>query len=477
MKLRMRRLLTWRLLTSFVLTALLSTATAVQPVHGQATPTPAPLADGWKSAHLSQARRGIATATVGQRVLFAGGRSVDGAASRYVDTVDIYDADADTWSTAALSTARRVASAIVVGNLAIFAGGDHGPTTVDRTVDIYNADTDGWSAAQLSSDAPLAKAVVAGTRVLFIASGTQVDVFDTATGQWSAKSLATSRSTPAVAVAGQQAMIVGTTGEVLAGAARSSVLPDQRTPVDIYDATIDSWQAAELSDTRWSAVALAVSGSRIYVAGGSNTERSMPATIYSDAVDVYDTETGAWSALRLSQARDSVQSIAVGQQILFAGGVKGVIGGVNDADWIPRVDIYDTVTGAWSTAELTAGRRFSPFAVGDQAVFAGGFLGARALSRAAYAADIYDSRSDTWAHKAELHQSYGTSPLGIALGPLGLAINFDSIDVYDSRTGGWSLLMLPAGKREGEVATIGSRLLVPDATGTVFSYDFAALLP
>ena len=74
---------------------------------------------------------------MGSEVLFAGGRTAGGGFS---NVVDIYDAATATWSTAALSQAREDIATASVGNKVFFAGGDYlsGGTWIDsNVVDIY----------------------------------------------------------------------------------------------------------------------------------------------------------------------------------------------------------------------------------------------------------------------------------------------------------------------------------------------------
>jgi hypothetical protein len=279
-----------------------------------------------------------------------------------------------------------------------------------------------------------------------------------------------------VAVAGQQAVIVGTTRAIPENA-RTSASPDARTPVDIYDAATDTWLTAELSDTRWRDVSAIGLGNRVYVAGGGIGTDIYTNPVVSDAVDVYDADTGAWSTLRLSQARMGILPVVAGQQVLFAGGYTGFRGPARDVDWTDRVDIFDSATGAWSMAELTAGWRFLGFAVGDRAVFAGGFTGARSVVQPSRQADVYDSQTGTWSHQEALHQEYIEMPTAITLGPLGLVVSSKNVDVYDTRTGRWSTLPLPERRRDDPVATVGSRLLVPGTGDVVYIHDFDAPPP
>src|SRR5207237_9654119 len=75
----------------------------------------------WSTAALSDARWQLRVATVGSKVLFAGG-TTDGTFNEAAATatVDIYDAATGEWSTAALSQARLVPTIATVGTKALF---------------------------------------------------------------------------------------------------------------------------------------------------------------------------------------------------------------------------------------------------------------------------------------------------------------------------------------------------------------------
>jgi hypothetical protein len=446
-----------------ILALLLLTATGERRVHGQAAPGGEAPPGQWSTAQLSQARWGIVTATVGRRVLFAGGLSGRAPNVAYWDTVDIYDDATGQWSTARLAEPRRVDAVAVVGSRAIFAGGNEGTT---GTVDVYDAADDRWHVAQPSPDLSASRPVVVGQRVLFVADGDRVDIFDSTTGQWSAATLSTSRAGPAVAVAGQQAVIVGVSTEL--ARVGPTAPPEARTPVDIYDAATDRWSTAELSDARWRDVAAVALGDRVFIAGGG-----LGPDAVSDAVDIYDSVTGAWSTARLSEARMDLLPIAVGDQILFAGGYTGFGGPARDVHWTRRVDIYDSASEAWSTAELSVGWRFVGFVVDGRAVFAGGHRGARSTVGPSRQVDVYDSRTGAWAREAALHQTYNEPLLARAIGPFGLVISRQNVDVYDSGSGRWSTTPLPEREFASRFATVGSRLLIAGSGGQVHIYDTA----
>ena len=144
------------------------------------------------TATLSQARSALAGTGVGDKALFAGGRSgfVNNAVV-YSDIVDIYDADTDQWTDSNISEARAEMAAATAGNLVFFAGGI-GSGGVSATVDIYDADTGLWETASLALARTEVAATTVGNLVFFAGGKTSsgssgysdlVDVYDTGTGE------------------------------------------------------------------------------------------------------------------------------------------------------------------------------------------------------------------------------------------------------------------------------------------------------
>ena len=78
----------------------------------------------------------------------------------------------------------------------------------------------------------------------------------------------------------------------------------------------------------------------------------------SNRVDLYNSTTATWSTAQLGTATYHLAATSVGNVALFASGV---------------VDMYNSATGAWSTAQLSVARsRLAATSVGNMALFAGG---------------------------------------------------------------------------------------------------------
>jgi hypothetical protein len=85
-------------------------------------------------------------------------------------------------------------------------------------------------------------------------------------------------------------------------------------------------------------------------------------------VDLYNSATGVWSTAQLSVARNEFAATSVGNVALFAGGLTSGAESYSNV-----VDLYNSATGVWSTAQLSVGRyRLAATSVGNVALFAGG---------------------------------------------------------------------------------------------------------
>ena len=86
-------------------------------------------------------------------------------------------------------------------------------------------------------------------------------------------------------------------------------------------------------------------GDLVMFAGGNDGS----GTQYSK-VDIYNVVTQAWSTAALSGIRNQVRAVTVGTLVVFAGGA-GSSGATN------AVDIYHSSTNTWSTAQLSQARK------------------------------------------------------------------------------------------------------------------------
>ena len=306
----------------------------------------------WTTSNLSLARQGLSGVSTDVKAYFAGGVSAPGV---YTNIIDIYDSTAtigQEWSTAALSLARITMGSASTNKKVFFAGGVYytgsGWAQTDR-VDIYNEETGGWSTDSLSANRQDVAGAAVGNKVIF-AGGMHVigylnapfldtvDIYDTKTDQWSTAQLSTPRIIGAAATVGNKAIFAGGVWQHPSKPWVGGLYyPQDR--VDIYDADTNTWSTATLSEARWN-MASAVVGKKVFFAGGV-IDPGIVSSIYSDKVDIYDSETDTWSVMTLSEPRSAMAGASIGNQAVFAGGVYDSSGTTSNSK---KVDIFYVFT-------------------------------------------------------------------------------------------------------------------------------------
>ena len=278
---------------------------------------------------LSKARGGMAVASAGSKIVFAGGAgTIDCPECWGSSRVDIYDIVTQIWSTAELSVGRWGISAVAAGNKIFFAGGEWGDGAFDSyysTVDIYDVSTNTWSVASLSQPRSKIAAAAAGNKVFF--------------------------------AGGEKAMDYSTSAVV-----------------DIYDISANSWSTSLLSEPR-SYISAVTTNNKIYFAGGHNEDRWYQSP--SNKIDIYNNTTGTWTISSLLVHSGYMSSIAVNDKIYWAGGCPVEIRNVNTGNSSvaylskrggyhsvvkdgkivfieggDKFDIYDIATNVWSVGGL-----------------------------------------------------------------------------------------------------------------------------
>ena len=213
---------------------------------------------------------------------------------------------------------------------------------------------------------------------------------------------------------------------------------------------------ATLSEARSELAATSV-GNLALFAGGSGVSG------YSDTVDIYHADTGAWSTAALSQPRRRLAGATVGNLALFAGGKYG------GSAYSDRVDIYDAQTGTWSTASLSGPRcGLTATSVGSLAMFAGGY----GPTGESDVVDIFDAQTGLWtaATLSRAGRAWGATVGDKAL----FAMNHHTltVDIYDAPTGSWPTDVVTEEAAPLCAATaVGDKALFADAVGTVHVYD------
>ena len=175
-------------------------------------------------------------------------------------------------------------------------------------------------------------------------------------------------------------------------------------------------------------VCAATAGSKVLFAGGAI--QLEPSLIASSRVDIYDTSTHSWSTAELSMPRAGLIATSLGSKIYFVDAY------FNNSS---RIDIYDASNNSWSTAELSVGRNLlAAGSATNKIVYAGG-LGAYADK-----ANIFDMSANTWSSVILDEPRAGISATSIdnkiffsggirTSGDLS-----DKVDVYDAVSNVWS---------------------------------------
>ena len=256
--------------------------------------------------NLSVPRVELSAASVGGKVLFAGGMNADWNGVDYtclpMDVVDIYDVNTGTWSVAALTEAREGMASAVLGTKAYFAGGYKGSGEVSDRVDIYDSGTGTWSTATLSVPrAFYGGGVTVGGKVMFAGGITAdetcsavVDIYDPVADSWSTAALSTAREGVQAASVGDYAIFAGGGCGVINWYYTSS-----SSVVDIYNAATDTWTTSNMSAERINFMA-ATSGNKVFLIGGydlSTNEDPVVIDVFTDAATIGFEEIAAGTSL------------------------------------------------------------------------------------------------------------------------------------------------------------------------------------
>ncbi|MEO5682985.1 MAG: kelch repeat-containing protein [Chitinophagaceae bacterium] len=232
------------------------------------------------------------------------------------------------------------------------------------------------------------------------------------------------RENIAIAAAGNKILFAG---GIIAGVVSATV--------DIYDIVNQTWSVAALSVPRHD-MAVAIAGNKIFFGGGYNGNDLKPATYAT--VDMYDVASNTWSVTQMGTSAGGRSAAVVNNKVFFAGGYhsNGMPGGV---DLPATTDIYDVQTGAWSAAVLSAGRlSISAVAANNNVYFAGGLT---AGNTGTAVIDIYNGGTGKWSRRSLLEPAGNMA--GIAVGdkiywagghtePPGRSLN--RVEIMDTKT-------------------------------------------
>lgn len=240
--------------------------------------------------------------------------------------------------------------------------------------------------------------------------------------------------------------------------------------LDIYDTANNTWQRDSTPFIPYDVGAGAI-GSKLFIVGGLEITQTAVNTL--NTVRIYDTLTKKWTyTASLSVARRDIQVVKVKNKLLFIGGFAENPRTAWDWTFYKNIDIYDEITGMWSTVFMKTGRLNPSITVsGSKVLIVGGmdrldFVSAAPTLFFTKTVEIYDVDNNTWQTadlpKPRVIQGIATydKKAYIICGSTQDEINatrtpYKKMDVYDFTTNTWSEQPFPAFDFARSGATVG----------------------
>lgn len=181
-------------------------------------------------------------------------------------------------------------------------------------------------------------------------------------------------------------------------------------------------EVGRLSEIR-TGMAVAAANDKILFAGGGYHYNN----VFTKKVDIYNTTTNSWSTAELSHPRFDIAAVTAENKIFFVGGDDTDGSGPQSS-----VDVYDALTNNWSFMQLPRkDEGLAAAAVGNKVIFAGGFYYNNAV-------DIYDISSNTWSMSILPASMYAATAVTVGNKVYFVGGNCTTSFVYDNFTGSWS---------------------------------------
>ena len=206
-------------------------------------------------------------------------------------------------------------------------------------------------------------------------------------------------------------------------------------------------------------LAIGTSANKIVFAGGSSPNKR---------VDIYNTITNAWSTAELSVARWDIGVTTIGNKIFFAG---GKIETPHHYDWVfpdvtSMVDVYDAANNTWSVMQLSEARGgVAAVSLGNKAFFAGGV---NEYDMPFYRIDIYDVSTNSWtiASLSEARSQLSAEAVnnkiyfagGYTVGLNGFYTPSERVDIYDTNSGSISTINMGEARYQMKSVAIGNKI-------------------
>lgn len=246
-----------------------------------------------------------------------------------------------------LAGRRDHATALLPDGRILVTGGSDGSGTLNRA-EVFDPGSGRWSAVgDLTTPRSQHSAVVLPDGRVLITGGlnggttlASAELFDPATGTFTpTASLAESRANHSVTLLGDGRVLVAGGNEILI----------QRDSAEIFDPATQTWSGTgSLGTARSSHTATLLQDGTVMVAGGNATSAT-PFSATLANVEIFDPETGTWSAsgsLSVSRSSHGATRLVDGRVAVIGGGTR------NSILFTPvsSIEIYDPNSGNWSTA-------------------------------------------------------------------------------------------------------------------------------
>jgi Kelch motif len=195
---------------------------------------------------------------------------------------------------------------------------------------------------------------------------------------------------------------------------------------------------------------------KILVVGGVNNNKQT-----SEHVDIYNTSTGSWTVKILSSRREQYALAAAGTKI-------GIAGGEDPPNPTDRVDIYDVSSDVWTVSHLSSPRQgIAGVGYGNSLYFGGGELSFGG-SMIVNTVDVYNTLTGTWSlltmpHVRMFAAAAATNNKIVFAGGDGVKqqnVNRTATaDIYDVPTGTWSTGHLSQARENLTATALGTLII------------------
>jgi hypothetical protein len=198
-------------------------------------------------------------------------------------------------------------------------------------------------------------------------------------------------------------------------------------------------------------------GNKIVFAGGFEVS-PLVGSLASSRVDIYDVITGTWTSAELSNHGGHIATVSAGDKIFFAGGTD-FTGNISSS----KVDIYNASDNTWTTTNLSEPRSgIRAVKAGNKVLFAGGGTSTKV--------DIYDLSLSSWITSFNLSQV--TSSDAIALGNKAVFGITNGVEIYDALSNSWSTKTFSQAQTQYSPAAFDNKIYLAGGYTSTFGADY-----